>query len=718
MGPILHPERDPQEILRHFEEIKLLADSERHSLGFLPEAALRDGISRRKLVALIDRSGERDKLAAYLLYSGVFPHAKVQQIATVEGYRKQGVGSALIRILVSDLEPFGFMTIRADVASDLDEALAFYAKNGFNRIRTQAGGASRRRQIIVHVRHLETETLFTIPTNTTHDMDFGIRRRSAGGTPFFALDLNVYFDLARNRSHSEFARRLFGAALKHDIRLTVANEFVQELRRTSEDETKDAIFQLALRLPKMPPADRSEQKALRDQIHDLIFVKTGAASAGSSQSLSDASHLAHATLARASAFVTRDGVILAARSALLEQFGIDVVTVEELLTILPPDPDSGAPQPRLGHGFVCADASCETVRNYMNSQGLRSELVSEFTTDRGHLTDSTRRIIRRDSNVLACAVLLAPRTTEPVCRMIVHARPEALDGELYTDHLLDALLRQSSVTAATAVELECVAGQSTLVTLAKARGFMRQLSPSALAKIVMGRPITASTWKSAVQELRLRTGLRVPPEMPQRSNTTPFPIRTNQDVSINISLRGLEDFLGPTLFVGPDRDGVIVPITKEYSKLLLGDSRQMSLGLTDDKDAAFLSTRAYVNTPRAASVMRPDSPILFYESKRSNGAGGIVAVGRIVDTVILNRQDIPNDTLRRLVVDDVGRFSSTEEVLVTSFDNLFQLPNCISFHNLRQIGAIDASNLVTARKISGQKVIGILDWGWQNAEHQ
>lgn len=718
MGPTLYPERDPERILRHFEEIKRLADSEKHSLGFLPEQALRDGITRGKFVALIDRSSEQEKLVAYLLYSGVFPHAKVQQIATVKSYRGGGVGSALIRTLVSDLERFGFMTIRADVASDLDGALAFYAKNRFDRIRTQPGGASRRRQIIVHVRHLETETLFTIPTNSTGDMDFGIRQRSAGSAPFFALDLNVYFDLARNRAHSESAHRLFGAALGHDIRLTVASEFVQELRRTSKDETKDAILQLALRLPRMPLADQSEQESLRDQIHDLIFVKSGSASAGSSQSLSDASHVAHATLARASAFVTRDGMILATRAALLERFGVDVVTVEELLAILPPDRDSGATPPRLGHGFVCTDASCESVRNYMNSQDLRSELVSEFATDRGHLIDSKRRIIQQDHAVLACGVLLVPRTTEPVCRMIVHARPEALDGELYTDHLLDVLLRESSLGTATAVELECVAGQSTLVTLAKARGFMTQRSSSALAKIVMGRPITATTWTSAAQELRLRTGLRVPPEMPQRSNTTAFSIRTSQEVSINVSLRGLEDFLGPTLLVGPDRDGVIVPITQEYSKLLLGESRQMSLGFTDDKDAAFLSTRAYVNTPRAASVMRPDSPILFYESKRSKGAGGVVAVGRIVDAVISNEQDIPNDTLRRLVVDNVGRFSSTDEVLVTSFDNLFQLPNCISFQALRQIGAIDASNLITARKISGQSVIDILDRGWHNAQRQ
>ena len=606
------------------------------------------------------------------------------------------------------------MTIRADVASDLNSALAFYAKNGFERVRTQTGGASRKRQIVIHVRNLETETLFTRATDVEHEIDFGIRQRSAGDTPFFALDLNVYFDLAKNRSHSESARRLFGAAMAHDIRLTVADEFVQELRRTTKEETNDAILQLALRLPRIPSADITRHYTLTEQIHDLIFVQSGVPSAGSPQALSDARHLAHATLARASAFVTRDGKILDARSALLKRFGIDVVTVEEILSILPSDQVRDSAMPHKGRGFVCDLANCEMVRSYMNSQSLPSQMISEFATEGGHSVDCIRRVIHQDGDVLACAVLLAPRKTNPICRLIIHVRPEALDGELYTDHLLDILLREASVTAATTVELECVAGQSALVRLAKARDFLRQSSTSSLAKIVMGRPITATNWISATQELRIRTGLKLPHKMPEGDQAEAFTINTIQNKSINISLKGLEDILGPMLLIRPDQDGVIVPITKAYSKLLLGADPQMSLGLMDDKDAAFFSKKAYVNTPRAANAMRPESPILFYESMRSNGVGAIVAGGRIVDAVILDKKDIPDDTLRRLVVEDVADFSTSEDVLVTSFDNLFVFPNLVSFRVLRNMGVVDGSNLITAQEVSGQIVTEILDKGWGN----
>ena len=313
----LHLEKDPQRILAHFDEILSLADSERARLGFLPEQALRDGILRGKMLGLVDRSLEQPRLVAYLLYSGVFPHAKVQQVATIGTHRQQGVASALIRALVAELEQLGFMTLRADVASDLHAALAFYATNRFEPVRTKPGGTSRSRNIVVHIRELDTDSLFARESESGFEVDLGIRSRSAREAPFFALDLNVFFDLARNRSQSETARRLFGAALAHEVRITVADEFVTELRRETPKRTEDPILQLALRLPRMPKADRHQLHNLQHQMHDLVFIQHQVSGAGKPQAWSDAKHLAHAALARASAFITRDGAILGSRGELL-----------------------------------------------------------------------------------------------------------------------------------------------------------------------------------------------------------------------------------------------------------------------------------------------------------------------------------------------------------------------------------------------------------------
>lgn len=714
MGANLGLEKAPSSLLPHFDEIIALANSERKSLGFLREQAMREGIERGKMLALLDPSGEKTRLAAYLLYSGVYPHAKIQQIATAEAYRHQGVASALLRALIAELEQLGFMSIQADVASDLDTALAFYTKNGFERVKVRPGGASRNRQIVMHTRELDTETLFARAGDLANAIDLGIRRRSAGGRSFFALDLNVYFDLVKDRSHSEAARRLFGAALAHELRLAVADEFVDELRRTSQQGKDDPILQLALRLPRMPKAAPAEWKHLRDQMHGLIFAEGGVHEAASAQSLSDAGHLAHAALARASAFVTRDGAILDSRAELLQRFGIDVLSLEELVITLPATIEHSSPDLQKGPGFVCRETSPQIIRDFLKGQCLEEKIIRDFSEDESHLVDADRLAIWKQDEIAACAVLLQPRVPSPVNRLLVWGRPESLEVELYIDYLLDKMLRKTGKSLATAVELERVAGQSTLTKVARARGFTRQASSPTLVKVVMGRPVTASSWAVAARELRLRAGLELPLQMPAGSSAGSLSFKTNICEEISVSLMALENMLEPTLLIQPDQDGVIVPITRSYSKLLLDAGPQMSLGIVDDRSAAFLSKKAYVNSPRSFNVMRSERPILFYESMRSGGVGGVVAVARIVDAMISGKRDIPHDSLKRLVVEDVAEFSSGEEALVTSFENLFVLPRSVPFARLKAIGAVDESNLVTAKPVSGGMVAEILEEGWSN----
>ena len=95
-----------------------------------------------------------------------------------------------------------------------------------------------------------------------------------------------------------------------------------------------------------------------------------------------------------------------------------------------------------------------------------------------------------------------------------------------------------------------------------------------------------------------------------------------------------------------------------------------------NRDAAFLSRRAYVNSPRAARQMRPDRPILFvYESKRTgSGRGAMVAIARIVDSVFVQKSGVPKDRHKRLVVDSVNSFSASDDALLTTFDDLFVYP--------------------------------------------
>ena len=109
---------------------------------------------------------------------------------------------------------------------------------------------------------------------------------------------------------------------------------MSELRRTSKCESDDPLLQMALQLPRLPKPDDTKLNSLAASIHETVFVKTSRKEAGTIQAKSDARHIAHAATAKAAAFVTRDGGILAARQELFLSFGIDIATVNEVLDLL------------------------------------------------------------------------------------------------------------------------------------------------------------------------------------------------------------------------------------------------------------------------------------------------------------------------------------------------------------------------------------------------
>ncbi len=714
-------ENDANALFDLLPQIQALADSEKETLGFLPEAALRDAIVRRRLLALTaDNKGVRE-FAGYLLHSGVFPNAKIQQIAIVQKFRKAGAASVMMKALVSELERIGFMTIKAEVASDLPPALHFYAKNGFEVFRTRAGGQARNRTIVVHVRELESDSLFSSAANNANpEIELGIRRRSAGDTPLFAFDLNVYFDFAKNRDESEKARQLFGAALGHDIRLAVADELVAELRRTSNLGAIDPILQLALHLPRLPKIDRRELDAMAARIHDLVFVTRKAKGTGSRQALSDARHLAHAALARASAFVTRDGPILAARTELLSTIGIDVATLDEMIALLPPEPHSAGSVSVQGEGFASAEISDAELSSYLTNAKVPSAVISEFRNGNSGISLIRREAISENGRVVAVGALKIPKGVAPVARLLVHVRPEHVDCDLFADFTLDSLIRLACQKAAVTIELVHLPGQSSINSYAKSRGFLRIGASASYSKIALGKPLTSSNWSHVVQEVRRRTGVVLPDQAPVfHGDRREVVVTTPKGNSILLDAGTLEDMLSPTIFIWPGRNGVIVPITRLYADQLLGTSRQPNFNFIANRDAAFLSRRAYVNSPRTAKHMRPDRPILFYESKRKGGGrGAVVAVARIVDAVVVCKRDVSDDGHKRLVVDDVGSFSASDDVLLTTFDNLFVIPQPVPFRKLKEIDAIGRVNLISPVSLCSEQVTAILTQGWSSEKVQ
>jgi hypothetical protein len=183
--------------------------------------------------------------------------------------------------------------------------------------------------------------------------------------------------------------------------------------------------------------------------------------------------------------------------------------------------------------------------------------------------------------------------------------------------------------------------------------------------------------------------------------------------AVTVRLSALEDALGPTMLAWPGREGVIVPIARNYADDLLGTSNQFPL--FGSPEAAFLTRRTYFNSPRTAPLMRPGVPILFYESKRSGGRGAIVASARIVDATVMIKQQVPEEVLRRAVVEDLDPLSASTEVLATTFDNLLRFPTPVTLDTLRGIGADGSSNLQTTTPLTATGLSEILERGWSRA---
>src|ERR1043165_9016990 len=160
-------ETDPPILATHITAIRALADAEKEALGFLPEAAILDAIHQKRLFAMFGRNDDGQQLVGYVLFSGVFPNAKVQQIAVSSVHRRSGVASALISALVSHLEKRGYIVLTAAVASNLPAAQAFYQTNGFVERHSREGGQARQRTIVIRARDLDTASLFTLMTPPT-----------------------------------------------------------------------------------------------------------------------------------------------------------------------------------------------------------------------------------------------------------------------------------------------------------------------------------------------------------------------------------------------------------------------------------------------------------------------------------------------------------------------------------------------------------------------
>lgn len=687
------------EIVDYLPTVSSQADAERNALGFLPAAAYEDAARQGKLLVLIAHEGNQNDYAGHLLFGGAFPNLRVRQICVAPHGRRHGNATKLLRTLKSIAETEGYLSIVANVASDLVSANAFYEKNGFTTRRVKAGGATRKRIINVRTLPLDTPNLIELMHDSEKaSLNFSQPRKRSTEAPLYAIDLNVFFDAIRTRPRSENAHTLFKAALSHQIRIAVTDEFVQELKKRSHDRTRDPVLAFANGIPRLPAQDNSSIDGLFPIISRLVFADPKQIQ---DNDKSDILHLCHAVAAGAIGYITSDKTVLAARDRLMSQFGLDIIALSEFVELLNL-PIATEPSVKGTTDFHIRTPNISETKTFFESEHVQPKFL-EASLDR-----CTRICISDGDGIIGLAVLSPASALEKPSQLIVCVRQDHPYSSTVADFLIAEELRICTQRNACTVSLLDMPNHPITRRIAQSNGFQPAKGGN-LSKIALGYAVTASSWDSVRLAIERLGG----PQVQKTSPTYGRPYvkgKTSATQEAEYQLFDLESLLSPTLFVLPKRNAAVAPITAQFANALLGTEEQYSF--LDVPEAQFLSRRTYYNTTRAANAMIRGGVVAFYESRRSRGRGAIVALARIIDVVTVEQNSVPELIQRAAVVENLKDITKSERVLATTFDNLLPLKRPVTLKELRKIGCAPKSNFVSATPISSEHLIAIVSAGF------
>jgi predicted nucleic acid-binding protein/ribosomal protein S18 acetylase RimI-like enzyme len=700
--------RDFVDISPFLDVIRAQADNERDALGFLPESAYAEAARQRKLILLISQDGSQFSYAGHLLFGGIFPVLRVRQIVVTAKSRRNGQATTLLRALIAQGEKEGYLSIVANVATDLIAANSFYERNGFLSVRLKAGGKTRNRKINVRILQLQTPSLISLMVGPHQPKTIEILqpKKRSPEIPIYAIDLNVFYDAIRKRTRSNDAGVVFEAALSHQIRIAASQEFILELQRTSHSPGNDPVLSLAKRIPNLPPQDKSTIEKISPIIANLVFPERAASGRLKSTDQSDVLHLAHAVAAGVSGYVTSDSKVLSARDSLMTEFNLDVIGLSEFVDLLDlPNSDESVTLAKEAKNFRIQIPSVEEALVFIESERLTA---TSFLGE-AKITDCERLSVSDNDGIIGVGLLMPASAIDQPSRSIVCIRQEHPFSSTVADFLLSEQVRYCSRNSACHLLMMDIPSHPITRRIALSQGFQQQAGNVAvLAKIALGQPITEKSWDKARLSIERLAGVKVQAKCPTYDKPK-AQITTPSGEKTEVGLFELETLLSPTLFALPKRKAVIVPITRSFAADLLGADLQYSF--LEVPEAHFLSRRTYFNTTRASRSMIRGAAIAFYESSRGKGRGAIVAVGRIVDVTSIPVSNAPEALRRGAVVDNLGTLTKSKRVLATTFDNLVVLKKPVTLRKLRQIGCVTKANFVSATPISTIHLTAIVDAG-------
>lgn len=569
----------------------------KHTVGFLPDRAVRDRAERGTLLIAADGPG----IAGYVLYDLPRNEIRIVQLVVAESSRRAGIA----RLLVDEVARRN--PARRGIALECRrdfEASEVWPRLGFVPLAERAGRGAEGKPLTAWWRDFGHPTLFSYLSDDER--------------PIAALDANVVIDLADGAQTP--SRYLVADWVSSACRLAVTDEVYVEFEHHDHAPVRVRHKGFASGLEQLastPTAWRSFEASLRGRL--------GHRAAGYAV---DVRHTAKAAAAGARWFVTRDEKFRrACGGEVQDACGLMVVSPTAFVLELdrrvrdelyrPVDLAGSAIEIRA----LRPDELDDAARSFLNQR--EGERLRDFRARLNSLvadTESARvSVFASGSDLLALSVTTHHAFRDiTICRVRLGRTQETL-----ARHML-GWLRGSAVETPNAVALtDCFCGRA-VVRAAADEGFL----DARLSRTAFAVPGSGSKYalRDEVAELVARLPADyVPSGIIDRIAATP---------AAPESALSLEATFYPYSLLSAGLPTFLVPIKHVWAAELLDASLSGAQLFSRSTALALQREHVYYRSPRSSGGLRAPARILWYVSGPAQGGKAIRAISHLVEVVL------------------------------------------------------------------------------------
>ncbi|MDQ3060138.1 MAG: GNAT family N-acetyltransferase [Pseudomonadota bacterium] len=713
----------PNETEALIDQVIACADSHKSSFGFLPHQSYHEAAARGRLWIYINH---QSTILGYLFFGGRDQNITITQLYVNPKFRSTGIGTFLLNKLKQHAKNSGHQTISARVAADLP-ANAFWEKADFLIIRQLKGGQAKDRVINSRAYDVPSNSLWNTNSSQPHSELF-LATGPQLLSPNYVLDLNVFFDVTKDRLDAEAARQLMGSALSNRLRICVTPEFCNELQRHTHSKNEDPILNLAKSLPTLPFIS---PEILHDKIQELgkiIFPETNRSKSRRANDASDLIHLASCIHHNTSGFVTREKAILRCAELLKNKYRLDVVSPADIHLNFDHHPKEDFPLSSWisGKDFQLSElkeSQRQNIEEFLTINIGLDKNEMQWILDAGTDKSPRRRITANtDTGLIGFASWSLNTIGRHTIACNIFVEKQNAIAQHFVDHALQRICDDLHHGSPTAINLITLQDQQIVVDTALERNFVAILNATSerfceFKRTAYKGVVLPENWLNFRQKLLSHSET----ELPERFPTFPEACHTGLAFSLKgktspkpKKLLAFETFFAPLLLITPGRPSVIVPIRESYAENLLKITKAQ-ISLLPSKEAQLRIERAYFGKSGLGKMLNPLGIAVFYVSGNGGGPKEAVGLARITYSGKISGVSAQSEYSRLGVLEDrtLNEISDKNgKVGIFTFDSFVKFDRPISFNTLKKLDCISGANLITTQRIKFDQLTRIVKAGF------